>query len=144
MNRNTLQNPMLYKNFVTHLAELNPHVEIDPAEIDESLEWEEAARNLEQKYPGLKTFRESSIGPMSEYREYLADHFDITDRTMQNSIMSDAVPWTETELNELSYAVHGRSHHALNLDRHMKARITDSLRRWMKRPNRLDFKRSMI
>lgn len=42
----TLENPLLYKRFVATNEKLNPDIDIDPAVIDRTLEYDEAFNEL--------------------------------------------------------------------------------------------------
>lgn len=50
----TLENPLLYRNFLKALERSNPDIEVDPDEIDRTLEYDEAFNELKEIYPGLR------------------------------------------------------------------------------------------
>lgn len=54
MAQTTLENPLLYKRFLTAIVKLNPDVDIGPEVIDRTLEYDEAFNVLKQTYPDLR------------------------------------------------------------------------------------------
>lgn len=136
--RSTLQNPMLYRRFVTYVAKMNPRLEIDPDVIDESLEWDEALNALARIYPDLKTAPGDDFPEIKQLRGFLSDEYGIDNKHVQNLIIADDDVFNEQELGEVSYAISGRSPHAMKLDKLKKAPSTRDVRQYARRPNRLD------
>lgn len=139
-SKSTLENPLLYSNFLKTLQRHNPDVQIDPEDIDRTLEPEEAFGELKQLYPELRiTSKEKS--QVDVFRDYLDEDFGIDERRIQNLIIQDPKqPFTEQELAGISGALHTRSDHAIAVDKGKKATTTRDVRRWSDRPNRLDIK----
>lgn len=54
MAKTTLENPLLYRNFLKVLERNNPDIEIDPDDIDRTLEYDEALNELKEIYPALR------------------------------------------------------------------------------------------
>jgi hypothetical protein len=138
MSKRTLENPLLYRNFLKALERNNPDIDIDPEIIDRTLEPDEAFNEIRQLYPNLKmTGKEKS--ELQQFRDSLNEEFGIDERRIQNLIIADPKqPFTEQELAGVSYAIHGRSDHAVAVDKGKKAKTTRDVRRWSDRPNRLD------
>jgi hypothetical protein len=135
--RTTLENPLLYKKFLVTVEKLNPDLDIDPEVIDRTMEYDEALNFLKEIYPNLRIDKKSK-SELEQFREYL-DEKGIDERKVQNLIIQDdKQPFTEDDLNEVSYALHGRPEHAVRVDRAMKAPLTKDVRKWAKKPNRLD------
>jgi hypothetical protein len=135
--RATLENPLLYKKFLATVERLNPDIDIDPEVIDRTMEYDEALNFLKEIYPNLRIDKKSK-SELEQFREYL-DEKGIDKRRVQNLIIQDDNhPYTEDDLNEISYALHGRPEHAVRVDRAMKAPLTKDVRKWAKKPNRLD------
>ncbi|WP_148681170.1 hypothetical protein [Candidatus Nitrososphaera gargensis] len=133
----TLENPLLYSNFVKKLEKLNPDI-FDPDWIDRTLEPEEALLDLKRKHPeldiGLKE-KEQIEG----FREFL-DEIGITNERLQNMIAMEDSPLSEDELNQLAYILQMRSEHAQKTDMALKAPLAKDVRTWIANPNRVDIK----
>lgn len=54
MAKTTLENPLMYRNFLKVLERINPEIEIDPDVIDRTLEYDEAFNELKEIYPDLR------------------------------------------------------------------------------------------
>jgi hypothetical protein len=135
--RATLENPLLYKKFLSTVERLNPDLDIDPQVIDRTMEYDEAPNFLREIYPNLHIDKMSK-SELDQFREYL-DENGIDERRVQNLIIQDDKhPYTEDDLNEVSYALHGRPEHAVRVDRAMKAPLTKDVRKRAKKPSRLD------
>lgn len=130
----TLENPLLYSNFIKKMEKLNPS--FDEQLVDKSLEPEEALMDLKRKYPeldiGLKT-----EGQSAEFRAFL-DDFGITNEKVQNMVAMEPNPLSDEELANLGYVLNNRPENAVKTDNAIKAPITNDVRRWMAKPNRLD------
>ena len=138
MAKTTLENPLLYRNFLKVLERNNPDIEIAPDVIDRTVEYDEAFNELKEIYPNLRITGKASSG-LQQYRDYLNEDFGIDERKVQNLIIQDPVqPFTDEDLAGISLAVHGRSDTALATDRAKKAPITRDVRKWASKPNRLD------
>ena len=131
----TLENPLLFANFVKKLEELNPDFDIE--EIDRSLEPEEALMDLKRKHQELDIGLWE--GKHEGFREFL-DEMGITNEKVQNLVAQQDSPLSEEELQTLSYVLNGRSDHAVKVDEALKAPQTSDVRRWMSNSNRLDLK----
>lgn len=131
----TLENPMLYANFIKKLEKMNPD-KFDPQMVNPTLEPEEALMELKRKHPhldiGLKAANESA-----GFREFL-DDMGISNEKVQNLIAMEDNPLSEEELVQLSYVLNMRSEHAVKTDKALKAPTTKDLRKWTKNPERLD------
>jgi hypothetical protein len=139
MAKSTLENPLLYSNFIKTLERNNPDIDIDPEIIDRTLEPDEAFNELRQLYPNLKmTGKEKN--ELQQFRDSLNEEFGIDERRIQNLIIQDPKqPFTDDELARVSGAIHTRSDHAIAVDKGKKAKnITRDVRRWSNTPNRLD------
>lgn len=66
----TLQNPLLFFNFVRKLNELNPE-SIDEELINRDLEPQEALNDLKKKYPNLIVYKQEDRDFIQEFRNYL-------------------------------------------------------------------------
>jgi hypothetical protein len=66
----TLQNPLLFFNFVRKLNVLNPEP-IDEELINRDLEPQEALNDLKKKYPNLIVYKEEERDFIQEFRNYL-------------------------------------------------------------------------
>ena len=134
----TLENPLLYSNFLKVLERNNPDIEIDPDDIDRTLEYDEAFNELIEIYPGLQISSKEKSG-LQQFRDYLSNDFGIDERKVQNLIIQDPKqPFTEDDLAGVGYALHGRSDNALLTDRAKRAPVTRDVRKWASKPNRLD------
>lgn len=138
-SRSTLQNPVIYKNFVMFLAKNNPTIEIDPEIIDTSLEWDEALAQLQRHYPDLKTAPSDELPEIRELRGFL-DEYGIENKHVQNLIIADDRLYSESELANIGYTLNARSPHAVKIDLELKAPTTRDVRAWAKHPNRLDIR----
>jgi hypothetical protein len=132
----TLENPLLFRHFLTSVNHLNPGLEIDPEVIDRTLEYDEALGALQRIYPGLRTSKHEE-NVLEQFRHYLME-FGIDEKRIQNLIIQDDNPFSEDELGQLSYALHGRPERAVRIDRSLLAPITRNLRKWVQKPNRND------
>lgn len=140
MATTTLENPLLYRNFLKALERNNPNIEIDEDDIDRTLEYDEAFNELKEINPGLRMFRNEKSG-LQQFRDYLNDEFWIDERKVQNLIIQDPKqPFTEDDLAGVGYALHGRSDNAILTGRSKKAPITRDVRKWARKPNRLDLR----
>jgi hypothetical protein len=134
----SLENPLLYRNFLKVLERNNPDIEVDPDDIDRMLEYDEAFNELKEIYPGLRmTGKDKS--ELQQFRDYLNEEFGMDERKVQNLIIQDPKqPISEDELAGVGYALHGRSDNAILTDRAKKAPVTRDVRNWASKPNRLD------
>ena len=138
MAKSTLENPLLYGNFLQILERNNPEIDIDPDDIDRTLEYDEAFNELKEVYPTLRMSGKAK-SELQQFRDYLDEDFGIDERKVQNLIIQDPVqPFSDEDLAGISLAIHGRSDTALITDRAKKAPITRDVRKWSARPNRLD------
>ena len=138
MASSTLENPLLYSNFLKVLDRINPDIEIDPDDIDRTLEYDEAFNELKEIYPGLQISSNERSG-LQQFRGYLNNDFGIDERKVQNLIIQDPKqPFSEDDLAGVGYALHGRSDNAILTDRARKAPVTRDVRKWASKPNRLD------
>jgi len=139
MAKSTLENALLYSNFLKALERNNPDVEIDPDVIDRTLEYDEAFNALKVIYPNLR-MSSKARSELQQFRDYLNEDFGIDERKVQNLIIQDPKqPFTEQELAGISGALHTRSDHAVAVDKGKKAKtVTRDTRRWSNAPNRLD------
>jgi len=88
MPKSTLENPLLYRNFLRVLERNNPDIEIDPDDIDRTLEYEEALNELKKIYPGLRITGKAK-SELQQFRDYLNDEYGIDERKVQNLIIQD-------------------------------------------------------
>lgn len=132
----TLENPLLFRHFLTSLTALNPDLDVDPEVIDRKLEYDEALGALKRIYPDLRISKHEE-SELEQFRHYLME-YGIDEKRIQNLIIQDDKPFSESELAQLSYALHGRPERAVRIDRSLLAPITRNLRKWMTRPNRSD------
>jgi hypothetical protein len=139
LSKRTLENPLLYRNFLKTIERNNPDIDIDPDTIDRTLEPDEDLNELKSFYPGLKLSGKDK-SEMEQFRDYLNEDFGIDERRIQNLIIADPKqPFTNDELAGISGAIHTRSDHAVSVDKGKKAKtITRDTRRWSRSPNRLD------
>lgn len=131
----TLENPLLYSNFVKKLERLNP--DFDLQLIDRTLEPEEALMDLKRRYPELDIGLKENEG--AQFREFL-DEYGISNTRIQNLVAMQEPPLSEDELATLSYVLNNRPPHNLLVDEAMKAPPTTDLRRYSNAPNRFDIK----
>ena len=138
MAKSNLENPLLYKSFLNNVQMLNPQIEIDPAVIDRTLEYDEAFNKLKEIYPDLRMTGKAK-SELQQFRDYLNNDFGIDERKVQNLIIQDQKqPFSEDDLAGIGYALHGRSDNALLTDRAKKSPVTRDVRKWASKPNRLD------
>lgn len=137
-SKKTLENPLLFSNFVNKLERLNPDTEFDIEWIDRSLEPEEAQNDLKKKHPELNV-QEQKDTHKAEFREDLESR-GIDNEKVQNLIAEADSPLSEDEIAGVAGALHTRSDHALEVDKAMKAPLTKDVRKWSKDPNRLDIR----
>jgi hypothetical protein len=129
---------LLYKKLLSTVEKLNPDLDIDPEIIDRTMEYDEAFNFLKEIYPNLRT-NSKVRNKLQEFREHLEDEHGIDERRVQNLIIQDDKhPYSEDDLNEINYALHGRPDHAVLVDQAKKAPLTTDVRKWSKNPNRLD------
>jgi hypothetical protein len=130
----TLENALLYRNFVNKLKKLNE--DFDEDLIDKTLEVEEALFDLKKKHPelniGLKA-ADKSAG----FGDFL-DEMGIANERIQNLVALEDNPLSEEELGQLSYVLNMRSEHAKKTDKALKAPVTKDLRKWTKNPEKVD------
>jgi hypothetical protein len=102
----TLQNPVLYLNFMRKLKALNPEG-IDEQLIDRNLEPQEALNDLKKKYPNLILYKyEEERDIFEEFRGYL-DELGIDNPKVQELVvarMESADPFTDEELKAFAKA----------------------------------------
>lgn len=132
----TLENQLLYSNFMKKITKLNP--DFDTEVIDRSLEPEEALLDLKKKYPELDIGLKAGT-PAEGFRDFL-DDMGITNEKLQNMIAKEDNPLSEEELNQLTYIIQMRSEHAQKVDMALKAPLAKDVRDWMKDPARKDIK----
>ena len=138
MIKSTLENPLLYRNFLKVIERNNPEIDIDPDVIDRTLEYDEAFNALKEIYPDLRITSKTK-SELEQFRDYLNEDFGIDERKVQNLIIQDPLqPFTDEDLAGIGLAIHGRSDTALATDRAKKAPVTRDVRKWASKPNRLD------
>lgn len=135
-SKKTLQNPLLFSNFVNKLERLNPDTEFDVEWIDRSLEPDEALNDLKRKHPEIN-IQEQKDTNRAEFREDLENR-GIDNEKVQNLIAEADEPLSEEEIAGVAGALHTRSEHAVLVDKSLKAPLTKDVRKWSKNPNRLD------
>lgn len=133
----SLENPLLFRQFVRYVEKLNPDIELDKEIIDTSLEWDEALAALKRIYPDLQTAKSEDLPEIKQLREFLSE-FGIDNKHIQNLIIADPKPYSEEELAAVSYALNNRSMRAKLLDFVLKAPTTRDVRKWARHPNRYD------
>lgn len=131
----TLQNEMLFQNFIKKVEKLNPDSDIDPEIIDRTLEPDEALMALKKMSPDLNIGLAKDAG--AGFREFL-DDYGISNKRVQNLVAMLQVPLSEQELGQLAYLLNSRPEHAVRVDRALKAPLTKDPRVWIKNPNRVD------
>ena len=135
MAKRTLENPMLYSNFVKQIQRSDPDFDIDI--IDRTLEPDEALRELTGRH-GLRTSRKSDeFDPMKEFRSNLFDT-GIKHPRMQNFVMRQEKPPSNDDLDLLAYVMGARPHANIKRDIKRKARPARTVRQYAKNPNRYD------
>jgi hypothetical protein len=132
-SRRSLENPMLYNNFVEQVMAIDPNFDIEL--IDRTLEPSEAKAELRRR--GHLRGGESSFDPMREYRSSLHDS-GIKHPRMQNFVMRQENPPTVDDLNMLSYVLGARPARNVRMDIARKARPARSVRQYSNHPNRYD------
>ena len=138
MAKNTLENPLLFRNFLKVLERNNPEIEIDLEDIDRTLEYDEAFNELKRDL-SRPTYVQQRKSDLKQFRDYLNEDFGIDERKVQNLIIQDEKqPFSEDDLAGVGYALHGRLDHAVQIDRARKASLTRDVRKWANKPNRLD------
>jgi len=135
----TLQNPLLFANFVKKLDRLNPGKDIDIEIIDRSLEVEEAENDIKSKHPDIVVEEPKEVNYKAAFREDLEER-GIDNLKVQNLIASDPEPLSEHEIEEVAGALNTRSDHAVKTDKALKAPLTKDVRKWSKHPERFDIK----
>lgn len=78
----------MYRNFLRVLERNNPDIEIDPDDIERTLEYEEALNELKKIYPGLRITGKAK-SELQQFRDYLNDEYGIDERKVQNLIIQD-------------------------------------------------------
>lgn len=134
----TLENEMLWQNFIKRMEKLNPDIEIDFEVVDRTLEPDEALMQLRRHYPDLNIGLKDK-GASAQFREFL-DEFGITNSRVQSLVAMQDPPLSEQELAELAYVLNNRPAHALAVDRAKNAPLTKDLRKYAKHPERNDIK----
>lgn len=135
----TLENPLLWSNFKKKYEALNPDFDLDSF-TDRTLEPEEALKELMLKHPGfVATDKPNEIDFKAEFRQDLEDR-GITNEKVQNLIAKADDPLTEDEIAEVAGALNTRSDHAVEVDKALKAPLTEDVRKWAKNPTRFDIK----
>jgi hypothetical protein len=135
----TLENPLLWNNFLKTYQKLNPDFDFD-AHVDRTLEVEEALNQLQERHPEFKVSDKSvEIDFKAEFREDLEER-GIDNTKVQNLIAKAEKPLSEEEIAEVAGALHTRTDHAVKTDKALKAPLTEDPRKWSKHPNRLDIK----
>jgi len=130
-SRRTLENPLIYSNFVRQVLGEDP--EFDVQLIDRTLEYDEAKSDLQRK-GHLRA--SSTFNPIKEYRSSLYDQ-GIKHPRMQNFVMrQDNV--SQDDLDLLAYVFDQRPHSNWKRDIGRKARTARSVRQYAKNPNRYD------
>jgi len=137
----TLENPLLYSNFVKKMERLNPDIFDADAMIDKSLEPEEMLLALKKRYPELDIGLKSETG--AEFREFL-DEYGISNAHIQNLVAMQEPPLDESELANLSYVLNNRPQENIMIHKHLRAPVTRDIRRWVAKPNRLDLQGTRI
>ncbi|MCI0565403.1 MAG: hypothetical protein MN733_43615 [Nitrososphaera sp.] len=106
MARSTLENPLLYKRFLSTVERLNPDLDLDPEVIDRTLEYDEAFNALKRSYPNLRMSGKAR-NELEASRDCLQSDFWIDEPKVQNLIIQDdRQPFTEDGLGEISYSLH--------------------------------------
>jgi hypothetical protein len=135
----TLENPLLWANFLKKYEKLNPEFDFEN-EVDRQLEPEEALNQIKKKHPRFDAGESTRDGDFkAEFREDLESR-GISNEKVQNLIAKDERPLSEEEIAEVAGALNTRSDHAVTVDRHLKAPITEDVRNWAKHPERYDIK----
>lgn len=130
-SRRTLENPMLYSNFVKKVMGSDP--DFDVQLIDRTLAPDEALGDLQKKRHLRDT---SQLNPMREYRNSLFDS-GIKHPRMQNFVMrQDKVE--QDDLDMLAYVMGVRPHRNVKMDIARKAKTAKSVRQYARNPNRYD------
>lgn len=137
-SRNTLQNPLLYSNFVKQYKKQG--VEIDPQLIDRHLEPSEAKRDLETKH-GITL--NHGYNPRKEYRSYLNDS-GIRHPKLQRYLIRQSEhgkkPPRQQDIDQISYIMSARPASSWKRDIARKAKPAKSAAAWAKNPSRYDIK----
>lgn len=134
----TLENPLLWSNFLKKYEKLNPEFDFEN-EVDRQLEPEEAIHEIKKRHPDFDAGDGSDTDYKAEFREDL-ENKGITNEKVQNLIVKDDNPLSEEELAEVAGALNTRSEHAVEVDRGIKAPLTEDVRKWSRRPDRYDIK----
>lgn len=135
----TLENPLLWANFLKKYEKLNPEFDFEN-EVDRQLEPEEALNQIKKKHSHFDTGESTKDNDFkAEFREDLENR-GISSEKVQNLIAKDERPLSEEEIAEVAGALNTRSDHALTVDRHLKAPMTEDVRKWAKHPERYDIK----
>jgi hypothetical protein len=126
---------MLYGNFMRQITAIDP--DLDPTEIDTSLEPEEAMHDLRRKGKLRGASKKEEFNPMKEYRSSLFD-MGIKHPSMQSFIMRQDSPASQDDLDLVSYVMGARPHKNIKMDIARRARPAKSVKQWAKAPNRFD------
>lgn len=103
----TLENPLLYYNFVRKMDELNPGI-FDEQLIDRKLEPDEALKDLKRKHPDLHIYEPKELNFQQDVRDYLSN-LGIDIANVQDLViarMDSENPFTEDELMSFAHAQH--------------------------------------
>src|SRR5437016_5408452 len=117
MPERTLQNPMLFLNFLKRLHRTDP--DFDEQLIDRELEPDEATNEL-QRHGHIKRLTTSKNKPMKEYRSALYDQ-GIRHPSVQSFIMLHENT-RQGDVDTLAYILSNRPHRNLQLDIKRKAK----------------------
>lgn len=134
----TLENPLLWANFLKKYEKLNPEFDFEN-EVDRQLEPEEAVNQLRKKHPRFQTGDSTTDDFKAEFREDLENR-GISNEKVQNLIAKDERPLSEEEIAEVAGALNTRSDLAVTVDRHIKAPLTEDVRKWARHPEKYDIK----
>lgn len=135
----TLENPLLWSNFLKKYEKLNPAFDFEN-EVDRTLEVDEALNEIREKHPDFLMSEEpEEFDHKAAFREDLEER-GISNAKVQNLIVKQDNPLSEDELAEVAGALNTRSEHAVITDKALRAPITNDVRRWSRSPNRLDVK----
>ena len=107
----TLENEMLFRNFLKKLEHLNPERDIDEQLINRSLIPGEALVQIKRHEPGIVIYKSREPNFRKEMRDWLYQK-GITNRKQQDLIivrMESREPYSEEEIEQFVIAMNGNS-----------------------------------
>lgn len=131
--KRTLQNPLLYSNFLKAVKKADP--DFDTEIIDRTLEPDEAANILKKKY-GVNLHKEE-FNPTKEYRNNLYE-MGIKHPRMQNFVMRQMTTPSQDALDMLAYVMGNRPEKNIKRDIGRNAKRAKTVRQYAGSPNRFD------